>query len=1266
MTFVSYAQNYEDVRLWRALGHIERGCYLDIGAQDPMMDSVSKAFYDAGWRGAHVEATPSYAAALRENRPDEPVFEMAIGDHPGPMTFYEFPETGMSTGIAEIARAHSERGFVVRIFETAVVPLYQVFADFGAETIHWMKIDVEGMERDVIGSWGQSPARPWVLVIESVHPASHDLVEGSWLELVLARGYQEVAFDGLSRYFVADEHAALANALAAPPHIFDDFRVTRYHFSSQQVAAENNAAIHSAEAVEIQLQAELSAEQGRAAELLATAEALKKERENSEAVAAELISEFDAKLSSISHQIVESESELVAARLVIAERDNAALAAQALRADLDAKLSSITQQLGEKEARLAAARAEIGQLEAELLATAEALKHELENSEAVAAESFSEFDAKLSSITHQLVESESELVAARLAIAEREKAALAAEAIRTELDAKLSSSAQHLGVSELQLAAALAAIAQAEEAARNAECQLTDLTAKHEQANARAEALRKAMLADYADVKRSRDDLQHRVQNIEIGPSSRDAAIQALEARIATLEDDRDRIEQDLEIESRDELTSDNQSVDAAANEAESVDAASDDIFPCMDTEYSLMTLNDLLEFYDSEFVIRAYKLLLHRDAEPAGLQHYTRQLRRGRSKIRILADIARSAEARKVNAQLSGMRGAIRRQRMRDLILLRPLGARIFGEDREDDVVSRMRAIENSLSTLGRSGPLVVQHPRIDTELAQSSPPLESAQIEVADIEAPHAPAIPIVTMDADRMLAPEQWPTVTQGIFERHWPDHQAKLAAARTESIGQLWIVVAGETTAHVAAHTIVNLRALRDAAIPDVEFGTLGPRMSLGQNFGSIKDLATAVPADAIVMFIGPRDLIDIRLLDALVIDRAWNRDFILTDQTYQNNERVGLISFHGIDHYHLAYVDYFWSRFLVSAKALQAAVKSSASTLVEVSRNVVGKLESATGKLLHLQFPFIGNGELNVAELRQSRHDAMQQLSLDAPAAISGWDASVSVIINTKDGGYLLDGLVHQLLAITQVAEVLIVSNNSAGDYTLDLLDRLSQADRCAVFKYDQPFNFSTQNNIAARTAKGRFVMFLNDDISLIGTRWIEPLLADVDVEPSRIAGPLMLYPNQSIQHGGMYLGLNGCAGHTFRHQLHPHGAPMFELVAPRLVSCLTGACLLMKRSLFDDLNGFDEQLATGLQDVDLSLRALASGIELVFDPRAIIFHLESVSLMPTLADESVQRRREREYARFHSRWHSEIWSDRWHNRNFNIQDETLREIRIAN
>lgn len=256
MTFVSYAQNFEDVLLWRALGDVEAGSYLDIGAQDPEFDSVSLAFYQAGWRGIHVEPTPAYAARLREERPDEVVIQAAVSEAPGPLELYEFRGTGLSTGKSEIAIRHQERGFRSSLIFVPCIRLDKILKMAG--DIHWMKIDVEGMEPEVLRSWGRSSARPWVVVIEATSPMEQSPTDRLWRNEVEKRGYCEVYFDGLSRFFLHDSHAGLAERFAAPPNIFDGFQVSSRHFSTQQFAQDAGNEIGEAGRRAEQLQSELS------------------------------------------------------------------------------------------------------------------------------------------------------------------------------------------------------------------------------------------------------------------------------------------------------------------------------------------------------------------------------------------------------------------------------------------------------------------------------------------------------------------------------------------------------------------------------------------------------------------------------------------------------------------------------------------------------------------------------------------------------------------------------------------------------------------------------------------------------------------------------------------------------------------------------------------------------------------------------------------------------------------------------------------------
>lgn len=223
---VSYAQNFEDVMLWRALRHIKEGFYIDVGAQDPIVDSVSKAFYEHGWRGIHVEATPHYAELLRQDRPDELVLQAALTDVQGEIVFYEIPETGISTGDPVIAKSHQHKGFPVHEITVPCMTLADVFAKAGGRDIHWLKIDVEGMEYQVLAGWGETKAKPWIVVVESTLPNTQIETHEKWEYLLRARGYEAIYFDGLSRFYVSEDHMEFANAFRSGPNVFDNFALS--------------------------------------------------------------------------------------------------------------------------------------------------------------------------------------------------------------------------------------------------------------------------------------------------------------------------------------------------------------------------------------------------------------------------------------------------------------------------------------------------------------------------------------------------------------------------------------------------------------------------------------------------------------------------------------------------------------------------------------------------------------------------------------------------------------------------------------------------------------------------------------------------------------------------------------------------------------------------------------------------------------------------------------------------------------------------------
>jgi FkbM family methyltransferase len=223
--FTSYAQNFEDVMLHRALQDVTRGFYIDVGAQDPIVDSVSMGFYEVGWRGVHVEPVAAYAEQLRAKRPDEIVVEAALAAQHGTLRFHEVTETGLSTADAAVAARHRESGQSVREIEVPCLTLGDVMAPYADTDVHWLKIDVEGFEKEVLQGW-TSDVRPWIVVVESTAPLTQIASHREWEDLVLAHGYTFAYFDGLNRFYIRADREDLRPAFAHGPSVFDHFTLS--------------------------------------------------------------------------------------------------------------------------------------------------------------------------------------------------------------------------------------------------------------------------------------------------------------------------------------------------------------------------------------------------------------------------------------------------------------------------------------------------------------------------------------------------------------------------------------------------------------------------------------------------------------------------------------------------------------------------------------------------------------------------------------------------------------------------------------------------------------------------------------------------------------------------------------------------------------------------------------------------------------------------------------------------------------------------------
>jgi FkbM family methyltransferase len=186
-----------------------------------------------GWRGIHIEPVPAYAELLRQDRPDELVFELALGAEEGELTLNVIPDTGLSTAVKRFAETHEQHGFTSHTIKVPLNTLASVLAPNGNQDIHWLKIDVEGFEKEVLQGWDSHMHRPWVMVVESTEPLSQNESYTQWDHFLVSADYEFVHFDGVNRFYVACEHLDLKHAFASSINVFDDFILSE-HASPQK------------------------------------------------------------------------------------------------------------------------------------------------------------------------------------------------------------------------------------------------------------------------------------------------------------------------------------------------------------------------------------------------------------------------------------------------------------------------------------------------------------------------------------------------------------------------------------------------------------------------------------------------------------------------------------------------------------------------------------------------------------------------------------------------------------------------------------------------------------------------------------------------------------------------------------------------------------------------------------------------------------------------------------------------------------------------
>lgn len=223
MTMYTYAQNGEDVILQRVFRHIENGFYVDVGAQDPVVDSVTKAFYELGWHGVNIEPASTYLDLLKLDRPRDLNLGVIVSDAAGIASFFRIPDTGLSTTQPHLAeKAAQTHGFAVYPELIPSLTLSQILQSTGPAEIHFLKVDVEGGEKAVLSGLNLKKDRPWVILVEATEPLSTLESFQAWEPLLLNSAYEFVFSDGLNRYYLAMEHPELKESFRSPPNLFDE------------------------------------------------------------------------------------------------------------------------------------------------------------------------------------------------------------------------------------------------------------------------------------------------------------------------------------------------------------------------------------------------------------------------------------------------------------------------------------------------------------------------------------------------------------------------------------------------------------------------------------------------------------------------------------------------------------------------------------------------------------------------------------------------------------------------------------------------------------------------------------------------------------------------------------------------------------------------------------------------------------------------------------------------------------------------------------
>jgi len=266
-------------------------------------------------------------------------------------------------------------------------------------------------------------------------------------------------------------------------------------------------------------------------------------------------------------------------------------------------------------------------------------------------------------------------------------------------------------------------------------------------------------------------------------------------------------------------------------------------------------------------------------------------------------------------------------------------------------------------------------------------------------------------------------------------------------------------------------------------------------------------------------------------------------------------------------------------------------------------------------------------------------------------------ATVSIIIPTRDRADLLRMCISSIVekSTYQNYQIIVVDNGSIERATFDFFESLIDL-RVKIIRDELPFNYSRVNNFAFGHVTGQFVCLMNNDIEIITPDWMEEMMAFAQQSSVGCVGARLWYPDDTLQHGGVIIGLGGVAGHSHKHLAKGQLGYMGRAVLHQAMSAVTAACLMIKASTYRQIGGLDEGLAVAFNDVDFCLRVRDAGYRNVWTPYAEMYHHESASRGLEVTPEKRARfNHEIDYMK--RRWGRKLLEDPFYNPNLTTDRE---------